>query len=121
MDITRLTDVNHTTTATLLVPPATGDGPAQEERLTVVYGRIDAAVLKQLDEIDKDDERGSPHKCALLVKALPDLTQGGVPVPVSLELFLSMDARHPARIIQAITEDFFRAPSAAKPEGNGGD
>ena len=104
MELQKLTEANHTTTAKLHVPD--GNGGTEAVEVKVVYRPIDANVLKEFNAIQNDAERGAAHQAALLVKSLPDVTQNGEPVPINLELFQSMDTRHPAAIVAAILDHF---------------
>ena len=104
MELQRLTEANHTTTAKLRVPD--GNGGTEVADIKVVYRPIDANVLREFNAIQDDKERGAAHQAALLVKSLPDVTQNGEPVQISLELFESMDARHPSAIVAAILDHY---------------
>lgn len=104
MELQKLTEANHTVTAKLHVPD--GNGGTEAAEIKVVYRPIDANVLREFNEIQNDKTRTAAHQAALLVKSLTDVTQNGEPVQVSLELFESMDARHPSAIVAAILEHY---------------
>ena len=104
MELQKLTEANHTTTAKLRVPDGSGGTEAVEVK--VVYRPIDANVLKEFNAIQNDSTRTAAHQAALLVKSLPDVTQNGEPVQIGLELFEAMDSRHPAAIVGAILEHY---------------
>lgn len=103
MELSRLTDANHTTTARLRAPGE--DGKTQEQEVKIVYRPITAALLKQLREIEGTDEppvEQAIKQASLLVKALPDITTDGQPVKFGPELVNALDVRDVSAILDSL-------------------
>lgn len=106
MELKTLVERFYTTEVILYAPDESG--VTKGETVKIHYHPIDSALLAKVQAASADESKDFADAAALLVKSLPDITRDGVPVECNLELFKSMDARHPAAIVKAVM-DHFRA------------